>query len=449
LRVTDDDGGATDAIPVIINVHNVNPTATLSNDGPTGVDLPVNIVFSNQFDPGAIDTLIGFRYSLDLNNDGDFTDPFEFADSTQSSAVVEFATMGTYNVRGVIKDKDGGSTEVFTTVVINRSGNSGVVNTRTFAAGMDAGDDPLAKLYNTDGTLRFSLFAYDFDFTGGVRVASGDVDGDGIEDLITAPGSGMAPLVKVFSGADGSLLRSFLAFAPNFTGGVNVATGDVNKDGFSDIIVAAGAGGGPHVRVFTGRKSGIVLKDFYAYDARFNGGVNVASGDVNGDGFFEVITAPGASLPRSFAQNPLVKVFNGNSPMVPTLMRQFLAFESYFTNGVTVAAGDINKDGKADLVLGTMARPNYLSKIRVVDGASVATGTVQRNLWNFVAVPNYRGGVRVAVEDLNGDGYFDILFTQPATGQPGKITAINGKNLVKMQVFAPFDPYFLGGVFVG
>src|SRR5436190_1885991 len=82
-------------------------------------------------------------------------------------------------------------------------------------------------------------------FQGGIRVAMGDVNGDGLPDVITAPGPGGGPLVKVFSGVDGSLLVAFNAYDSAFQGGVFVAAGDVTGRGKASIITAPGEGGGP------------------------------------------------------------------------------------------------------------------------------------------------------------------------------------------------------------
>src|SRR5262249_33539975 len=119
-----------------------------------------------------------------------------------------------------------------------------------------------------------SFMAYCPSFTGGVYVAAGDLNGDGWADIVTGAGAGGGPHVEVFSGQDGTLVLSFLAFAPGFTGGARVGTVDVNGDGRADIIAGAGPGGGPEVRVFSGA-GGAVLWEFFAYDPGFLGGVFV------------------------------------------------------------------------------------------------------------------------------------------------------------------------------
>ena len=69
------------------------------------------------------------------------------------------------------------------------------------------------------------------------------------EEIVTGAGPGGGPHVQVFS-SDGTAMGSFFAYDQGFTGGVRVATGDLNCDGTSEIITGAGPGGGPHVRVF-------------------------------------------------------------------------------------------------------------------------------------------------------------------------------------------------------
>src|SRR5204863_166334 len=129
-------------------------------------------------------------------------------------------------------------------------------------------------------------------YRGGVRVAVGDVTGDGIDDIVTAPGPGVAPVVKVFDGASGQQVAGFVAY-DNFLGGAYVAVGDVNGDGFADIITGAGAGGGPHVKAFSGVVMGQQMLSFMAYASTYTGGVYVTAGDVDGDGKAEVVAGSG------------------------------------------------------------------------------------------------------------------------------------------------------------
>jgi FG-GAP-like repeat len=99
-----------------------------------------------------------------------------------------------------------------------------------------------------------------------VRVAAGDVNGDGVADVVTGAGPGGVPQVKVFDGVAGAEVRSFFAFGPSFGGGVYVAAGDVTGDGKADIVVGADAGGEPHVKVFDA-VTGAEVRSFFAYDA--------------------------------------------------------------------------------------------------------------------------------------------------------------------------------------
>jgi hypothetical protein len=146
--------------------------------------------------------------------------------------------------------------------------------------------------------------AYDPAFHGGVRVAVGDTNGDGFADIITAPGFGGGPLVKVFDGVTAGLLLAFNAYDSNFFGGVYVAVGDVNGDGKADIIT--GADGAPHVKVFSGADNAL-LDSFMAFNPSFGGGVRVAAVDANGDGKADIVTGPGPGQP------PEVKVFDAVS----------------------------------------------------------------------------------------------------------------------------------------
>jgi hypothetical protein len=118
-----------------------------------------------------------------------------------------------------------------------------------------------------------SFFAFAASTTGGVFVAAGDVNNDGRADVVAGTGPGVASQARVFSGLDGTTLADFAPFG-NFGGGVRVAARDLTGDGRAELIVAAGPGGGPHVRVL----DPLTLTDvrgFFAFDPAFLGGVFV------------------------------------------------------------------------------------------------------------------------------------------------------------------------------
>ncbi|MFA5131076.1 MAG: putative glycoside hydrolase [Patescibacteria group bacterium] len=145
---------------------------------------------------------------------------------------------------------------------------------------------PQVLIFQANGKLAGNFFAYDKNSRTGVNVAIGDVNSDGQNEIVTGPGAGLEPLVKIFS-LRGVLLNSFLAYGKSFKGGVGVAIGDVNGDGQNEIITGPGAGGGPQVRVFN--YAGQALKSFFAYDASYHGGIKVGASDINDDGQAEIL----------------------------------------------------------------------------------------------------------------------------------------------------------------
>src|SRR3989338_7896098 len=127
------------------------------------------------------------------------------------------------------------------------------------------GASPQVHVYALSGTRKSSFLAYHPGFAGGVNVAVGDLDGDGVQEIITAPT------------ADGEVYLQLFAFAPSFRGGVTVAAADINKDGREEVIVGAGPGGAPQIAVYN--SEGVVLSRFGAFEAGFRQGMNVASGN--------------------------------------------------------------------------------------------------------------------------------------------------------------------------
>jgi hypothetical protein len=320
----------------------------------------------------------------------------------------------------------GGSVTGSASVTVNSVGTPFVVT------GADAGGGPEVKLFDRrTGTIKLDFYAYAPAFTGGVRVALADVNGDGTPDVITAPGPGGGPDIRIFDGVTGQKIGEFNAYSAFFSGGVFLAAGDMNGDGRAEIVTAPDAGGGPDVRVFD-PASGQTVQEFMAYAPAFTGGVRVAVGDINGDGVGDIITAPGAG------GGPEVKAFSGLNASV---FRDFMAYDPNFTGGVYVAAGDTNGDGKADIVTG--AGGGGGPHVKVFSGAD---NSVLQSFFAYDA--SFAGGVRLGVLDLNGDGKADIV-TGGGAGAAVPVKVFDGTNHALLDSFFAYDQRFLGGVFVG
>ena len=210
-------------------------------------------------------------------------------------------------------------------------------------AGAGFGGGPaIAILDSQTGEVMNAFFAFDPSFTGGVFVAVEDLNGDGVLDIIAGAGPTGGPEVRIFDSRTLNVLRSFYAYAEDFTGGVSVATIDFNHDGLLDLVTGAGPGAAPHVKVFDGA-TGDILSQWYAYPISFTGGVFVAAGDIGNDGTIEVVTGAGPG------GAPVVAVWD---PYTGALLAQFMAYAEDFTGGVRVGVSDGNFDGILDLVTG-------------------------------------------------------------------------------------------------
>jgi hypothetical protein len=231
----------------------------------------------------------------------------------------------------------------------------------------DANDLPIPlDLANLDpAVILAQFFPFAETFRGGLSVATGDFDGDGKLEIVVGAGIGGGPRVQVFKidsrptvvgvqvqlavNGDGKLVPiafqnvlpylpekfNFFAFESSQRGGVNVTVGDFNNDNVPDIVVGAGPGGAPRVRIIDG-KTGIAgpsINDFFAYDSGFRGGVFVDAGRYDTGSTADLVTAPGAG------GGPHVKVFLGSGTAGGLSASEIVGFMAYdFPTGLVGGA---------------------------------------------------------------------------------------------------------------
>jgi hypothetical protein len=431
-------------------------------------------VFKDQNGNGVRDQdeigLPGITVFIDANNNGR-RDPGEQFTVTDANGVYDFdsvATLpgpGTYNVRAIVpagyrqttpNPRPGPTIHIVTnlgadigTVLI------GLQRTDTLVIGTDQGGAPRVTVRFLDGGHdNFTFMAYEAGFTGGVRVATADLvspgsgtsfNPDGTPDIITAPGPGRVGEVRIFNGtAPGAPVESLFPFGNTYAGGVFVAVADVTGDGVPDIIMGSGIGIAAEVRIFDFANQRFLPTNIFPYVGTFKNGVHVAAGDMNGDGRAEVVTAPANGIA------PIVRVFNVNFNAVtgndaPSLLRSILAYASSYTGGVWVAA--------EDNIIVTGPGLNSTPVVKVFNGSGILQGSFQA--YTFQQAAN---GVRVALCELDDTGQstgvpdtLPEIVTAPGPGSQPLVRYFHSTSPFSEYAtfgFWAFEPNYNGGLFI-
>ena len=300
--------------------------------------------------------------------------------------------------------------------------------------GPSPGGGPQVRVFEQDGTLVSQFFAYGESFRGGVNVAVGDLDGDGVEEIVTGAGIGGGPQVRVFDyKGTPKLTNGFFAYAEHVRNGVYVAVGDLNGDGYGEIITGTGAGSGPHVRTFDRFGEPVFSPGFFAYAEYIRNGVYVATGDLNGNGRDEIITGTGQG------SGPHVRTFNyiGEEIFTPG----FFPYDSAFRGGVRVGAGDLDGNGRHEIL--TVPGIGGGPQVRVFDykGAPKVTNGF------FALDKEFRGGTFLAGGDTNMDGLDEIIVSTGSESTP-LIRIFDQTGEVIINEFYGLPETFLNGIII-
>jgi hypothetical protein len=298
-------------------------------------------------------------------------------------------------------------------------------------AGAQYGDVP-GPLYDAGYIVLYNgtTLAYQRQYNGtlsygsyGFSVAAGDVNGDGFDDVIGgAPNADVSPLsdngyALVYNGATGAILYYLNGSADGDEFGYAVALADLDGNGRDDIIVGAryADGGGfdrGSVYVFNGSNGNLL----YIYNGSTNYdyfGWSVAAADVNGDGLPDVI----AGTPYGdggFTDSGYIRAYSGTG----AILQWVNGSGSYLYLGFSVAGGDVNGDGKADLYGGApYASVGGFSSNGYVAVYSGATGARLYQI-NGTSSSSYFG-YSIGAPNATTDVKADILGGAPYTSTGG------------------------------
>ena len=244
-----------------------------------------------------------------------------------------------------------------------------------------------ARIFDATGkTIRNGFFAYDSAFRGGGQIVHTDYNHDGKRDTITADRT----VVRVFN-ANGDLHASFAPYTESYDKGVNIAVGDIEGDGSFEIVTGTLNGAGPQVRIYN-MDGKLINPGFFAYDKNFRGGVNITLGDLNGDGTKEIITGAAA------LGGPHVRIFNKAGKLINP---GFFAYDKNFRGGVNVSSADINGDGTDEIITGMGV--GGAPEVRVFNQKGKLVSSF------FAGNKSQKNGVKIAATDLDGDDIAEIV----------------------------------------
>lgn len=284
-----------------------------------------------------------------------------------------------------------------------------------------------------------SFLAFAKSYKGGVRVATGDVNGDGVMDVAVTSAAGPKTKVQIYDGtklhliaskgviSPAALIASIAPFGGAYKGGAYVALADLNRDQFSEIIVGAGTGRTGEVRIHDG-SSGLLVQVIRPFSKAFKGGVSVVAGDMNGDGIPEIAAAQASGGSQ-------VRLYDGASRFLIATFKPL----GKFKGGADVAIGDVNGDGRGDLV--ASAGPGSTPRVVAFSGLDYGL------LADFMAYARtFKGGVQVATLDVDGDGRSEIVTGDGPNAGPS-VRRFEWTGALVEQLFAG-DKNFKGGLFV-
>jgi hypothetical protein len=276
----------------------------------------------------------------------------------------------------------------------------------------------------------------DYDYFGYSVSTAGDVNGDGYSDVIIDaygyPNFIYTGKVYVYYGSSTGLPTT-----PNWTatgqntgnyfGASSSTAGDVNGDGYSDLII--GAYGYNRIYIYHGSPTGLIgpTRILSLGSSQFGFSVSTA-GDVNGDGYSDVIIGS----PAFSSDKGRVCVYYGSSVGISTTPDWSATGENagdYFGCSVSFA-GDVNGDSYSDVIIGAYIYLTYIGKTYVYYGSSTGLSTTSNWTATGENAGDYFGCSVSTAGDVNGDGFSDVIIgTKEYSNFKGKAYVYYGSSI--------------------
>lgn len=299
-----------------------------------------------------------------------------------------------------------------------------------------SGSNPYIKRVGHHGAKIKSFSVYNDE--GGIASIEADINGDEINEIVVAPEPGLGAKVKAYT-KNGTALTSFSPFGSTFNKGISITAGDVNGDSKDEIIVAPLTKGTPKIKVFRYSNGKFtLLKEARVYGNEVPGGINLSSGDVNGDGVTEIIVSPYQEKDKT---DRVVKIYAyRDGKLVKLASKQIYSDNRY--QGIKTITADMDGDGKEEII--TTPSLNYGDDISVY---SYSNGklTYVDDVWAYS--DDFDGLTSIASGDINNDGKDEIVLSVRTEGQPYIfIYKLNDEKLKEHDRIRVYDKDFTGGV---